>query len=141
MYDLLHEDLTGFDPKVMPENFAGFDMKLESASSIDRFIYVSLKEGCWDHAYAGPSNELKDLKVDQFYDNYKTWCEREKQGLLRKEQVGKRLKAIIPEMKSKRTPREENPRRPVVYTFPPLEECRISFEKFYKQNPSIWEWS
>ena len=43
MYDLLHEDLSGFDPKIMPENFAGFDMKMEGASSMDRFIYTSLK--------------------------------------------------------------------------------------------------
>jgi hypothetical protein len=141
MYDLLHEDLTGFDPKIMPENYAGFDMKLESASSVDRFIHASLKEGCWDHANAGPSSELKDLKMDQLYDNYKTWCEREKQVILRKELVGKRLKAIIPGLKTKRTPREENPTRPSIYMFPSLEECRISFEKFYKQSPAIWEWS
>ncbi|MBS0620836.1 MAG: hypothetical protein JSS61_05210 [Verrucomicrobia bacterium] len=141
MHDLLHEDLNGFDPKVMPENFSGFDMKLESAPSIDRFIYASLKEECWDHANAGPSTELKDLTVDKFYDHYKTWCEREKQSIQRKEQVGKRLRAIIPGMKTRRTPREENPMRPAIYMFPPLSECRISFEKFYKQNPAIWEWS
>jgi hypothetical protein len=35
MYDLMHEDLNGFDPKIMPENYLGFDMKLQSASSID----------------------------------------------------------------------------------------------------------
>jgi len=141
MYDLLHEDLTKFDPKVMPENYAGFDMKLESASSIDRFIYASLKEGCWDHANIGPSADLKDLKIDHFYDNYKTWCEREKQIILRKEQVGKRLRAIIPGMKAKRTPREESPTRSFIYMFPPLGECRLSFQKFYKQNMEIWEWS
>ncbi len=141
MHDLLHEDLTGFDPKIKPENFAGFDIKLISASSIDRFIYASLKEECWDHANVGPSAVLKDLKIDQFYDYYKTWCERENQTILQKEQVGRRLREIIPGMTTKRTSREENPARPVMYIFPPLEKCRISFEKFYKQNSVIWEWS
>ncbi len=141
MHDLLNEDLSEFDPKVMPENFAGFDMKLESASSIDRFIHASLKEECWDHANAGPSETLKDLPIDKFYDYYKTWCEREKQPVLRKEQVGKRLRIIIPGMKTRRTPREENPLRPTIYLFPSLEDCRSSFEKFYKQSPAIWEWS
>jgi len=141
MYDLLHEDLSDFDPKIMPENYAGFDMKLESASSIDRFVYASLKEGCWDHANAGPSETLKDLPIDRFYDHYKTWCEREKQTVLRKEQVGKRLRTLIPGMTTKRTPREENPARPVIYIFPPLEKCRASVEKAYKQSPAIWEWS
>jgi hypothetical protein len=141
MHDLLNEDLVGFDPKIMPENFAGFDMKLESATSIDRFVHASLKEGCWDHAYAGPSATLTNVTIDTFYDHYKTWCEREKQLILRKEQVGKRLRAIFPGLATKRTPREENPLRPCIYIFPSLEECRISFEKFYKQSPAIWEWS
>lgn len=141
MYDLLNEDLTGFDPKAMPENYAGFDMKLESALSIDRFIYASLKEGCWNHANACPSQTLEDLSIDRFYTDYKNWCEREKQTILRKEQVGKRLRTIMPGMKTKRTPREENPTRPVIYMFPSLEDCRASFEKSYKQSPAIWEWS
>ncbi|NNM43015.1 MAG: hypothetical protein HKM07_01555 [Chlamydiae bacterium] len=141
MHDLLNEDLSGFDPKIMPENFAGFDMKLESAPSIDRFIYASLKEGCWDHANVCPSGEIKNLKIDDFYNNYKTWCERERQPILSKEQVGKRLRAIIPGMTTKRTPREEDRARPVIYIFPPIEECQGSFEKFYKQNSKIWDWS
>jgi hypothetical protein len=139
MHDLLDEDLTGFDPRIMPDNFAGFDMKLESATSIDRFIHASLKEGCWDHTYSLPSETLKDLTIDKFYDNYKLWCEREKQSIHRKEQIGKRLRAIFPGLKTKRTPREENPSRPVMYIFPSLEECRTSFEKFYKQSPAMWE--
>ncbi|MGC1879257.1 MAG: primase-helicase family protein [Rhabdochlamydiaceae bacterium] len=141
MHDLLHEDLTGFDPKVMPENYAGFDMKLESASSIDRFIHTSLKEGCWDHGCTGPSESLKDLTIEKFYEFYRAWCDWEKQPVLKREVVGKRLRAILPGIKTKRTPREENPRRPTMYLFSSLEECRISFEKFYKQSPEIWEWS
>jgi phage/plasmid-associated DNA primase len=141
MFDLLNEDITIFDPKVMPANYSGFDMKLESASSVDRFLYASLKEECWDHAKAGPSGVLQDLTTDKFYDNYKTWCEREKQVILCKEQVGKRLRVIIPEMTAKRLSREEDPRRPFVYKFPTLEKCRSAFEKFYKQSPEIWELS
>ncbi len=141
MYDLMSEDLIGFDPKVMPENFAGFDMKLESASSVDRFIFASLKEECWDHATVGPSDSLKDLAIDRFYDFYKMWCEREKQTILRKELVGKRLRAILPSLKTRRMSREEHPMRPTIYLFPSLEECRSAFEKFYKQSPAIWEWS
>ena len=141
MHDLLYEDLVGFDPKVMPENYAGFDMKLESASSIDRFIHTSLKEGCWNHGCADPSDSLKDLTIEKFYEFYKAWCSWEKQPVLTREVVGKRLRAILPGVKTKRTPREENPRRLTMYLFPPLEECRAAFEKFYKQSPEIWEWS
>ncbi len=142
LHDLLNEDLSGFDPKIMPENYAGFDMKLESASSVDRFIYTSLKEGCWDHAVTVPSMEfLQEVVIDKFYDYYKDWCVWEHQDTQTKEQVGKRLKKIFPSLKSKRTPRESDPKRPSFYCFPPIDVCRSAFEKFYKQNSSIWELS
>ena len=141
MYDLMHEDLTNFDPKIMPENFAGFDMKMESASSTDRFIYTSLKEECWDHANAGPCGEIRNLSIDTFYTYYKSWCERERQSIVRKEVLGKRLKKIIPGVIVKKTPREQDRARPSFYEFPSLEKCRSSFETFYKQDSQIWDWS
>ncbi|MDN3506506.1 MAG: DUF5906 domain-containing protein [Simkaniaceae bacterium] len=141
MYDLLNEDLTDFDPRIMPENFSGFDMKLEGAPNVDRFIYTSLKEGCWDHANASPSDSLKDLIIDHFYECYKNWCEYEHLKIMHKEEVGKRLRAIIPKVTSKRSPREEDRQRRSKYIFPNLETCQSSFENFYKQSPSIWEWS
>src|SRR5690606_21751537 len=106
-----------------------------------RFIHTSLKEGCWDHGCTGPSESLKDLTIEKFYEFYRAWCDWEKQPVLKREVVGKRLRAIFPGIKTKRTPREENPRRPTMYLFPSLEECRAAFEKFYKQSPEIWEWS
>jgi len=139
MYDLQNEDITEFDPRIMPENFSGFDMKLEGASSIDRFIYTSLKEGRWDHSNAGPSLHLEDLLINTFYDYYKNWCEYENQKALSKEQVGKRLRTILPSMQAKRCSNEEDSRRRSKYTFPSLEKCRSEFEDHYKQSPSIWE--
>lgn len=141
MYDLLHENLSGFDAKIMPENFAGFDMKMEGASSMDRFIYTSLKEGCWDHANIGPSSELQNVTIDRFYENYKTWCKYERQTISRKELLGKRLRELIPGTITRRSTREENAKRPVIYFFPPLTEYRSSFEKAYKQTSQIWDWS
>jgi len=141
MFDLLHEDLSNFDPKSMPENFTGFDMKLESASSIDRFVYISLKEECWDHAYAGPSNSLEDLTIQKFNENYKTWCEGERLPVENEAVVGKRLRELIPDLESKRTPREIDIKRRSKYCFPSLEVCRLGFEKAYKQNEQIWELS
>ena len=141
MYDLQHEDIIGFDPKKMPQNNAGFDMKLQSTSSIDRYVYESLKEGCWDHYCQLPDVELKNLSIQEFYSRYKLWCEEENQHSLIKEQVGRRIKELIPQIEVKRGSRKEGPKRPNQYIFPPLEVCRQSFEKFYKQSSHIWELS
>ncbi|MBS0627817.1 MAG: hypothetical protein JSS09_06355, partial [Verrucomicrobia bacterium] len=138
MYDLLHEDLTGFDPRIMPENPAGFDMKMASTTSIDRFIYASLKLGSWDHENVVL---LESLTMEKLYEYYKNWCEREKQEVKQSSLVGKRLHVIFEGLDITRTPRTENSARPPRYIFPPLLECRNSFEKFYKQTPVIWEWS
>jgi hypothetical protein len=137
MYDLLHEDLTEFDPKIMPENFSGFDMKMESATSIDRYIYASLKEGFWDHSELELSERFQDTKIEQFYQWYRSWCLKERQTVQRKDAMGKRLKAIIPGLTIIRGARDEHPNRPRMYVFPTLKECRLSFEQFYKQNLEI----
>jgi len=141
MYDLMNEDLTSFDPKIMPENFTGFDMKMESASSMDRFIYTSLKEECWDHRNAGPCGEIRNRTIDQFYTHYKDWCDSEHQSIERRDVLGKRLKKIIPGIVVKRTPRDQSQSRAPYYEFPSLQVCRASFEAFYKQAPTIWDWS
>lgn len=128
MHDLLHEDLIGFEPRHMPENFSGFDMKLKSALSIDRFIYASLKEGSWN-----PEEEyyqsFEEISISKFYENYKSWCYSDQQDVMPKAQMGKRLKAIFPGMKTKKTSRTEDPKRPVKYIFQSLERCKASFEK------------
>jgi len=141
MYDLLNEDLEGFDPRIMPDNFAGFDMKMEGTTSVDRFIYTSLKEGCWDHVNVGPSYELKNITIDQFYSYYQTWCKDEQQTVLSKEKMGRRLKEILPGLDVKRASREGTLPRPNIYVFPSLLACKASFEKFYKQDEHIWDLS
>ena len=40
MYDLLNEDLKDFDPRIMPSNDTGFDMKMRSASSPDGTVAI-----------------------------------------------------------------------------------------------------
>ncbi len=141
MHDLLQEDLNGFELRKMPENFSGFDMKLASTSSADRFIYTSLKEGCWDHANTGPSGEIQNLIISKFYTHYREWCEWEKDDVMPQAQLGKRLHQIIPGIEVKRSPSSEGATRPNYYQFPPLDTCRSAFEQFYKQNPAIWELS
>jgi hypothetical protein len=139
MHDLLHEDLSEFDPRIMPENFAGFDMKLESGSSVERFIYVSLKEGYWGHAKTTSPENFQSILIRKFYGYYEAWCEQEKEIPLRKTEVGKKLRALLPNCEVKKEPRSGNLPRHTLYFFPPLEEFRASFEKFYKQDSSIWE--
>lgn len=133
LYDLMHEDLNGFDPKIMPENYLGFDMKLQSASSIDRFIYESLREGYWDHHRSDPFHIFNLITTKEFGACYRSWCHTEEQSIQGSNIVGRRLGELFSNLKTVR-PRHDNPDRHTIYDFPPLEECRRNFEQLYKQN-------
>lgn len=139
LYDLLNEDISTFDPKIMPPNYTGFDMKLTGAPSIDRFIYAALKEGYWNHTLLCPTAIFQQLPIQDFYSYYKSWCHSENQTTMTQEQVGRRLRQIFPELQRKRPSTKDIEKRQQIYVFQTIEECRSAFEKFYKQNTQIWE--
>ncbi len=137
LYDLLHEDLNDFTPRIMPLNDAGFDMKMKSASSIEQYIYESLKAGSWDVRAGVPVGDFGDKACQILYGHYKEWCDEE--GLKKKSsaEFGKVLKKLIPSVKKER-PTEEGIRI-WTYLFPSLKHCRIEFQQFTKQTDKIWE--
>ncbi|MBF8263689.1 MAG: Primase 2 [Parachlamydiales bacterium] len=141
LYNLLDEDLVGYDPRIMPENFSGFDMKLQSASTIDKYLHISLLRGCWDHPNVGPSSFMEEIKIDRFFDHYRDWCDRERLLIFPISQVGRRLRKIFPNILDSRPCGNEDGYRPRYYIFPPLAKCRKDFENFYKQDSRIWEQS
>ena len=140
LYELMSRDISCFDPRIMPDNFAGFDIKMMSATSIERFLYSALKDGCWDIALAEPSYRFAtDILSDRFYTLYGNWCDWTHEKTLGREIVGIRIRKIFPSTLKKKSSREENPKRPPFYIFLSFEECRRDFERFFKQNDSIWD--
>jgi Family of unknown function (DUF5906) len=139
LYDLLNEDLSSFDPRIMPANFAGFNMKLKSASSFDNYLYKALKEGFIDFTNSVPSRAFGEIKTQEFYGFYKQYCLDQRQETMKDFEIGKRLPKLIPGVQVKRSGRDGDSQRPNIYVFPTLEECRKSFEKSFKQNSKIWD--
>lgn len=139
LYDLLYEDLSSFDPRVMPANFAGFNMKLKSASSIDNYLYKALYEGFVEFPLLGPFRAIGEVRIQDFYSSYRQYCLDTRQEILKDFEIGKRLLKRIPTLQVKRSPRDGDNQRPNIYVFPPLEDCRKAFEKSFKQNSSIWD--
>lgn len=139
LYDLLNEDLSDFDPRVMPANFAGFSMKLKSASRFDNFLYKVLYEGFIDFPSSVPTKAFREVKIQDLYSSYRQYCEDTRQEILKDFEIGKRLLKLIPEVQVKRSSRDQSHQRPNIYVFPTLEECRKAFEKSFKQNSSIWD--
>jgi hypothetical protein len=136
LYDLLQEDLSAFDPRKMPLNDFGFDMKLKTAGSVEKFLYEALKEGRFGLAFAEGTGPWQPTGCKQVHDYYKEWCKSEGLRYESNVEFGRVLKKIF--SITKRRPCIEGVRE-WQYDFPPLAESRAAFEKFTKQSSRIWE--
>ncbi len=137
LYDLLNEDLNNFNPRIMPPNDDGFDMKMKSASSIEQYIYEALKAGSWNVTAGVPIGDFSDKACKILYDHYKEWCEEEGMKKKNSSEFGKVLNKLIPSVKKIRPTIEGE--RIWSYYFPSLEACRLEFQQFTKQTEKIWE--
>ncbi len=133
LFDLLHEDLSAFDPRKMPPNDCAFDIKMKTAGSIEKFLFFILQEG-----RLGKTSLRKwgYLPCEELYEDYKAWCQCE--GLKQEvsSEFGKRLKKLLLVEKSRRSMEGD---REWWYMMPSLEECRKRFQSFTKQTDRIWD--
>jgi hypothetical protein len=78
LYDLQEENIENFDLRLMPQNDAGFDIKMKSASSSEQYIYEALKAGSWNVTAGVPIGCFEEKISTQVLNSfYKGWCEDE----------------------------------------------------------------
>lgn len=133
LFDLLHEDISSFDPRRMPPNDSGFDIKITTASSSEKFIFAALQDGRCNMSKTG---KWEPISCEELYNNYKAWCIREGLRQELSSELGKRLKKLLSIEKSRPT---IDGVREWWYILPSLEECRKRFQSFTKQTEKIWE--
>lgn len=136
LYDLLDEDLSGFDPRKMPSNDFGFDMKMKAASSVEKYVFESLKEGRFNLVIGSQNGTWGPLRAQVMHQYYREWCKEEGLSYETSAEFGKRLKKTL---QVKKIRRSINDFREWWYDFLPLEESRSIFERFTKQTSRIWE--
>lgn len=137
LYDLLNEDITNFNPRLMPPNNSGFDMKIIGAKSSERYVYEALNSGGWNIASSENVWEFEDKSCDDLFFLYKCWCEEEDLKKESKPEFGKTLKKLIPSIMKDRPTIEGKRKR--FYRFPSLDQCRLEFQQFTKQTNEIWD--
>lgn len=137
LYDLQNEDISNFNPRIMPVNDAGFDMKLKGASTSEQYVYYALKEGSW-HIAGSEEHWVfqREKSCNNLYENYKDWCESQKIPPQSIVEFGKTIKKLIPKVEKSRP--GSGSTRPYFYTFPSIEECRECYQKHCKQTEGIW---
>jgi hypothetical protein len=133
LFDLLHEDLSGFDPRRMPVNDMALDLKLESAAAPQRYLFEALKEGRFN--LTERHGEWDSLPCEFLYRHFREWCEQEGIRAGSSSELGRELHRILQVGKTRRSCAGI---RAWWYEVESLERCRARFELFCKQSPEIW---
>ena len=133
LHDLMQENLSGFDPRQMPLNDMGFDLKLCSAGSAQRYLYEALKEGRFN--LTERQGEWDSMPCEFLYRHYRGWCEEEGLRPDSSSEVGRLLHRILHVTKTRRSCAGI---RAWWYEMEPLERARVRFEGFCKQSADIW---
>lgn len=140
LFELLNEDLTGFNPRKLPINTESFQVKLQSASSSTQYIYEALHEGCFDIGNSTPSESWPEqpLSFHRIYLDYNAWCSMQGKRLEQKSVLGRALNKLISSCLKSR-PGAASGTRPECYTFQGLSVTREDFQRAFKVNSDIWK--
>ena len=141
LYDLLHEELEGFDVRTKPQSPHGLDIKLRSSDPVVRWWHECLfqgNHGCvTDEFHEGAWNTEPDKIA--LYTVFLEYCTTHRQRTIDKSVFGKELRKMLPGY----TVGEVRPRsqgsRGRLYTLPSLRQCREAFQLFAKAGAAIWE--
>lgn len=137
LYDLLHEDLSGFNPRRFPDSAGAFHIKLQSAKSIDKYVYDALTYGCFDVGNPTPNGIWKnEMSKGSVYTDYKAWCSHNGERQLANSVFGKSFRKLLPSVSDGRPHVDQV--KVCTYNFPSLTKTREEFEKAFKATKEIW---
>ncbi len=134
LYDLLHEDISNFNPRQLPHSNESFSIKLRSADSDIRYIYEALNTGSFNIVSEGPTIWQSSLSLDDIYHYYRDWCNESEETAIKKNFFFATFKKRIPSVQKHR-PSVDGSRK-YMYQLPSLEQARADFCKAFKADPA-----
>ena len=135
LYDLLHEDISEFNPRKFPESYESFKIKLMSTNSCARYIYDVLGTGYLDKECSIKWTNI--LIRSLLYENYKKWCLANGEGRMPCNTFGVHLKKIFPMIETTRIAYLSG--RAYAYRVPPLRFAREQFAYHFKVSQDLFE--
>jgi phage/plasmid primase-like uncharacterized protein len=138
LYDLQHEDLSGFDVRTKPHSGHGFDMKMRSAQPMDRWWYERLHEGtlaCPEDCLAEPGRWDQTPNKDKLHKHFLAYCKEHGFRAIEKVPFGKNLRKLLAGYEIGETKKNNGN----CHILPTLQQCREEFQAYSKSGPEIWE--
>jgi len=136
LYDLLNEDLSGFNPRKIPDSSESFAIKIRSADSVHRYVFHALQEGSFDVGNNAPNGVWGSIAKDSVYVDFQVWCSKSGEVPCNKDIFCRRLRKVIPQITDRKL--READKRISSFDLPPLSQARQKFQEFYKAGDSIW---
>jgi phage/plasmid-associated DNA primase len=135
LFDLLHEDLTNFNPRRMPSSADSFSIKMRSTESPDRYLYEALCAG----GFSIGENQQKiepvwqgPIPKDLVYQDYVAWCEKSHETVLTHALFGRAIRKILITLEDTRPSGNSRMR---CYKFSSLKQAQEEFCKAFKEKP------
>jgi len=135
LFDLLHENLTDFDPRQLPSSSNSFAIKMRSGDSAHRYLYEALDQGGFSIGNASENESpvwQAIIPKDSVYEDYVIWCKNSGEDDLRREIFCRVVKKLIISVEEIRPGGKSRIR---CYKFPSLEQARKDFSKAFKEKP------
>jgi hypothetical protein len=132
LHYLLNFDLSTVDLRSIPKTRALLDQKIASLSPEQAWWLDILQRGQLPNA--SKKHGANFCTCDALFDSYIKHAE--KQGVRRRAietALGMSLRKLVPNIRISRPDAVELRRRPRLYTFPPLEDCRQQFSDLLQQ--------
>lgn len=133
LHYLMNYDLTGIDLRKFPKTEALFEMKLLSASPVQKFWYEKLTAGALDTKLDDWNNGV--VLAETLQEDYSTFAGNT--GVRHKStstELGSQLKKLVPTGQLHKSREMMFGVRKPVYKFPSLHECREYFEQLMNQK-------
>ncbi len=126
MYDLLHADITDFNPRKKPQTKELLNQKLQSLDPVAEFWFDYLNTGFCEHF----SNWSDFLTTDWIIGEINKKSGRKLYKLPTAREVSQLLQKMCPSAKKAQRGTPDGRRRG--FFLPPLEICRVEFEQYIR---------
>lgn len=138
MHDLMAVDLSDFDPRELPPNKNGFDMKLSSADSVTKWWVDTLAGGRITASGRG-SGWPDKITAEELHASYISWCD--SQRVAHRESKPILMRSLRKLLSLGKTRQETNSLggRERVYDLPALSTARKDFEQKAKHTGIPWD--
>jgi len=134
MWDLKNENISNWHPRKKPRSASGFDLKVKSMKTPHLWLYEALSKEQLDNKQWAKTEEQSKERI---YQDYRTFCASQEKKHDDEGLFWKLVKQVLGPLNERKSRVGEV--RIKLMAFPGIEDAKVAFEKFSKEDPAtLW---